>query len=64
MLCNLADLEEKDLDAIRELEGKVGKPLLAFSCYDVRPAVISDEELAEIEGLEAKLGLSLVAVEG
>jgi hypothetical protein len=64
MLCNLADLKDKDLDAIKELEGKVGKPLLAYSCYDVQPAVISDEDLAEIESLEAKLGLSLVAVEG
>ncbi len=63
MICSLAKLEEKDLQTIRELEEEVGKPLLAYSCYDIRPAVITDEQLAKIEELEARLSLSLVAVE-
>lgn len=63
MLCSLSALKDQDLEQIRSLEAELGRPLLAFSCHDLRPAVIDDEKLEKIELLEKKLGISLLAVE-
>lgn len=62
MLCSLSKIESTDLEAIQSLEKDIGKSLLAFTCHDVKPAEIKDEELAKISELEKKLGVVLVAV--
>ncbi len=65
MLCSLSVLRENDMAAIRSLESKLGKPLLAYTCHwDVGAASLDEEELGQIRDLEEKLGLSLVAVKG
>ena len=63
MLCSLATkLGEAEMNAIETLEKEVGRPLLAFSCHSLEPADISTDQLAKIQALENKLGISLVAV--
>jgi hypothetical protein len=66
MLCSLSTkLGSEDLQAINVLESELGIPILAFSCRaDLKPADVSTEQLAKIQALENKLGLSLVAVRG
>ena len=63
MICSLAKLEDAKLKKITALEQELGKSLLAFSCYDYKPADVSQEQLSQIQGLEKELGLSLVAVQ-
>lgn len=63
MLCSYSKTESIDLEAIQGLEKNLGKTLLAFSCQDIKPAEIKDEELARINELEKKLGVVLVAVQ-
>lgn len=63
MLCSLTNLSDADLLEISRLEEQIGKPLLAFSCHDIPPAKLSEDEMERIRGLEKKLGMSLVAVE-
>jgi len=62
MICSLSNLSEKDLKAINQLEKEINAPLLAFSCHDIKPAILTDDALAKLEQLEKKLGFSLVAV--
>ncbi len=62
MICSLSHLKDQDLDQIRALEAELGQPLLAFSCHDLKPAIVDDENLKKIEALEKKLGMSLLAV--
>lgn len=64
MICSLARLEAKDLETIQSLEQELGKPLLAFSCHDIGPAEVQEEQLDKIRDLEAKLGVYLLAVQG
>jgi hypothetical protein len=65
MICSLSTkLDEKALGEIQSLEEKLGKTLLAFSCHELKPHKVSDDELSKIQSLENKLGISLVAVEG
>ena len=62
MICSLSSLTEKDLQEINQLEAEINTPLLAFSCYDVKSAVLTDDALDKLENLEKKLGISLLAV--
>ncbi len=62
MLCNLSQLDETKLEEIRTVEQKVGKTLLAYSCYNVSPADVSKDEISQIAEAEKKLGVILVAV--
>lgn len=62
MICSLSKLSETDLKEIHHLEIEIKTPLLAFSCFDLAPAILTDEALARVERLEEKLGVSLVAV--
>jgi len=63
MLCSLSTkLGEQELSAITTLEKEVGHPLLAFSCHSLEPATVNPDQLAKIQALEKKLGISLVAV--
>ncbi len=62
MICSLSKLTEKELKEINRLETEIKTPVLAFSCYDIQSAILTDEALAKVETLEKKLGISLVAV--
>ncbi len=62
MLCNLTNLNDKDLDQIKSLESDLGITVLAFSCHDAPPASLEEETLAKIKTLENDLGVSLVAI--
>ena len=64
MLCSLSTLGVPQLDAIHQLEKELGRPVLAFSCHAIEPAELSEAQLAKIQELEDRLGLSLVAVNG
>lgn len=64
MLCSLSTkLAEPEMRDITTLENELGHPLLAFSCHEVAAAELKPEELQKIQELEAKLGVSLVAVD-
>ena len=63
MLCSLSTLGASQLSAIHQLEQELGRPVLAFSCHDIAPADVTQEELEKIQQLEKTLGLSLVAVQ-
>ncbi len=62
MLCNLTNLNDKDLDQIKSLESNLGVTVLAYSCHDAPPATLEDETLVKIQTLENDLGVSLVAI--
>ncbi|MDA8174856.1 MAG: hypothetical protein M0018_09750 [Nitrospiraceae bacterium] len=62
MLCSFSQLDGTIIDQIKSAERKLGKTLLAYNCYDTRPETLSAGELKEIEQLEKKLGVLLVAV--
>ena len=65
MLCSLATkVSPDDLQAINALEKELAMPLLAFSCHDLQPADVNAAQLAKIQALENRLGVSLVAVKG
>ena len=62
MLCSLSRLDDTKIKTIQSLEQKLGKPLLAYSCYSLAPADLTQDELKQITEAEQKLGLALVAV--
>ena len=62
MLCSLSDLDSSKLTEIQSLEKELGKTLLSFSCHDIKPDEIQENDLERIKTLEQKLGVSLVAV--
>jgi len=63
MVCTLSNLNEDQLRAVRDLESELGRPLLAFSCFDLQPAHLDGESVQRIRRLERELGLSLLAVQ-
>lgn len=63
MICALSNLADQELNAIQELENSIKKPLLAFSCHELKISDLSPDELAQIQNLENRLGISLVAVD-
>ena len=59
MICSLSTkLDDAAMGEIKSLEEKMGKTLLAFSCHDVKPQKISDDELSSIQSLEGQLGIT------
>ncbi len=62
MLCTLATIDNEKIAAIRSLEKKLGKTIIAFSCRDLSSSPLKDDEIAQIQETEKKLGLALVAV--
>ncbi len=56
-----AHLDEKGREEVKVLEDKLGKRILALYPTFV-PNKISDDELKQIQGLEDKLKVNLVAV--
>ena len=64
MLCSIAtNIDASALQTISDLEKGLGKTLLAFKCHDLKPSMLSAEELSKVQDVEKKLGISLVAVE-
>ena len=64
MICSFSNLEQAQLDTVQKLEKDVGKTMLAFSCNDIKPATLKDDELSKLQAAEKENGLVLVAVEG
>ncbi|BBO82429.1 hypothetical protein [Desulfosarcina ovata] len=65
MLCSLdTTMNEATLKSITDLEKDLGKTLLAFKCHDLKPSTLSEDQLQKVQAVEAKLGVSLVAVDG
>ncbi len=62
MLWGFSVLKDEQKDAITKLEEEMNITLLAFSGINIKNAELTKEELAKIQELEEKLGLSLVAV--
>jgi len=63
MLCSLSNLEQQNLAAVQALEKETGTTILAFSCKDLKPTMLTAEQMAKIQKLEKELSLSLVAVD-
>jgi hypothetical protein len=63
MLCSLSNLDQHKIEIIQTLEKETGKTLLAFSCKDIKPSMLTGEQLTKIQDLEKELSLSLVAVD-
>ncbi|SCY74031.1 hypothetical protein [Desulfoluna spongiiphila] len=61
MFCNASKLDNQKLDAIKALEQELGKTLVAYSCSNPEPSILSDAELMKIKSLEEKLAVTLVA---
>lgn len=62
MLCSIAELEFGGIEAVRSLEQKLGKMILALKCHEIKPDTITEEELAQLQELEERLGITLVAI--
>lgn len=62
MLCDLSSLNKEKLEAIQSVEHKMGKTLLAYTCHEVAPAQLNEEELNQLKEAEKRLGIFLVAV--
>ncbi len=62
MLWSIANLDEYKLKAIKSLEERLRKPVLAFSPLDVDPDNLNEDELIRIKELEDELGVALVAI--
>jgi len=63
MFCSLSNLEQTNVDEIKQLESELGITLLAFSCHSAKPSVLDKKKLEKIQSAESRLGLSLVAVD-
>ena len=62
MICGLSEnLSKDDLKALTVLEHELGKTILAFSCADVKPADMTEEQISKIKDVEKKLGKYLIA---
>ncbi len=62
MICAYAGMEGKKLEALQRAEKDMGRTLLAFSCQDVKPASLSEEQVGRIKTLEKELGIVVVAL--
>ena len=62
MLCSIAELEVVGIEAVRSLEEKLGKMILALNCHEIKADTMTDKELAQLQRLEEKLGITLVAI--
>ncbi len=56
-----ANLDDKGKDEVQALEDKLGKRILAVY-PDFKSTKVNDDELKQIQGLEEKLKVNLVAV--
>lgn len=58
-----ANLEDEQLQAVKSLETRIGRPLVAMEPINMRPAELDDGALSAVKELESKLGVALVAVD-
>jgi len=64
MMCNLGKLDKGEQEAVVSLEKELGKTVLAFRCdLNAKPTALTEAELNQIQAVEDKHKLSLVAVE-
>lgn len=63
MLYPIATLDDDKLDAIRDLEGEIGTPVVALSAIKASSAALSDDKLEKLRALEDELDVVLVAVQ-
>jgi hypothetical protein len=63
MHCTLAKIDDTSLDQIKNLEKKTGKVVLAYACQPAKAANLNPDEVKELQGLEKKLGMTLVALD-
>ena len=62
MLYSIASLGEKEIEAVQNLEKKLGKRVIAMKPMDIELDALSEEDIATIQELEVDLGLVIVAV--
>jgi hypothetical protein len=62
-MCSLSRLDQGKLNEIKAFEKQLGKAILAWSCGEVKPANLSPDQLSDLETLQNKLGLVLVATD-
>ncbi|MCK4515666.1 MAG: hypothetical protein KAU31_10435 [Spirochaetaceae bacterium] len=62
MLFGIAPLESKELEAIQNLERRLGKRVLALKQMKIEFDDLTEGDLAEIQQLEVELGLAIIAV--
>ncbi len=63
MLCSLSSkLSSQEMEAIKSLEQELGKTLLSFTCHEIKPTSLNEDQIDRIQSLEKKIGVSLVAV--
>ena len=62
MIYDLAQLSADQLKALKAFEESTGRTLLAFRSLPAEPDDLDDQEVARIQEMEKKLGLTLVAV--
>ncbi len=51
MLSSLSSLDDSGLEKIKSLEKELGKSLLSFSCHDLTPAELNDNDLEKVKGI-------------
>ena len=62
MLYSIAALKPEELEAIQNLERRLGKRVLALKQLSIEFDDLTEEDLAEIQLLEVELGLAIIAV--
>jgi len=62
MIWVFSSLTDEQIKSIKELEGKMGVTLLAFSGINTKYADLSEEDLKLLLQAEKDIGVSLVAV--
>lgn len=62
MYCSIANLSKEKIEALKTLEQKIGKTVVAFSCTKVKASKLKEEQLKELKAAEKKIGATLVAV--
>ena len=62
VIYSVSRLDDENLKAIKELESRTGRTLLAFSALEVESDKVADDDLRKIQELERELGVMLVAV--
>jgi len=62
VLYSIAALKSEELEAIQNLERRLGKRVLALKQLSIEFDDLSENDLAEIQLLEVELGLAIIAV--
>ncbi len=65
MLYTIAsNVNESAVKTINGLEKELGKTLLAFKGYELKPTDLDKSQLEKVQQIEKDLGVSLVAIDG